>query len=411
MKHFLADFPTIDVLFKEMQDLPIPEYREANCHVHTPYSFSSFADMDDIFRKAANENIAVLGINDFYVTNGYDTFQKGCVANKIFPLFNIEFIGLIKEAQKNGIRINDPDNPGRVYFCGKGLDYPFHPGLFTGITLKNVIKENQNQIRAMVAKVNSLIEKQHPKLKLSYESIKEKYAKDIVNERHIAEAIRILATKHFTDEDERRVFVETIFDGKKSLYMSDSAAAFENEIRSNLLKSGGAAFIEENGKSFPELEKIIKIIVKAGGIPCYPVILDDASGKYTEFESDQKKLLNSLRELNIGCIELITGRNEAKRLKNFVEFFHKNGFVITFGSAHNTMEMAPLAISARGQIPLDASLKKIAWEGACVIAAHQFLRIDGRQGFAVNDGEIIEKQKQDLARLGQMVIEYFLNYR
>ena len=77
--------------------------------------------METIFRLAKDENIAVLGINDFFVTDGYKAFRKGSVRNKIFPLFNIEFIGLLKEEQKKGIRINDPNNPGRIYFCGKGL--------------------------------------------------------------------------------------------------------------------------------------------------------------------------------------------------------------------------------------------------------------------------------------------------
>lgn len=86
--------------------------------------------MDEIFRMAARENIAALGINDFYITSGYNAFHKGCVENGIFPLFNIEFTGLLEEEQKKGIRINDPNNPGRIYFCGKGLDYPFHTGFF-----------------------------------------------------------------------------------------------------------------------------------------------------------------------------------------------------------------------------------------------------------------------------------------
>jgi len=29
----------------------------------------------------------------------------------IFPLFNIEFISLLKKEQKEGVRINDPNNP------------------------------------------------------------------------------------------------------------------------------------------------------------------------------------------------------------------------------------------------------------------------------------------------------------
>ena len=77
---------------------------------------------------------------------------------------------------------------------------------------------------------------------------------------------------------------------------------------------------------FLELKKIIKIIIDAGGIPCYPVLLDDPSGKCTEFENDNEKLYASLNKLGIECIELIPGRNDHTILKNFVEFFHSKGF-------------------------------------------------------------------------------------
>lgn len=408
MKHFLSDFPSYDVLIKEMNGNSLPEYREVNGHIHTPYSFSAFSDMETIFRMAVNENISVLGINDFYVTDGYDSFHKGCVINRIFPLFNIEFIGLLNEEQEKGIRINDPNNPGRIYFSGKGLDYPFHTGFMLRQQLKSVIKESQLQIKAMIAKLNHLIEKHDPSLRLSYELVKKEYAHDLVRERHLAKALRMLAQKNFSTEEKQLEFIESLYGGKKSKTGISNSAACENEIRSNLLKSGGAAFVEEDEKSFLELKKIIRIIIKAGGIPCYPVLLDDPSGNYTEFESDPERLWSSLKELEIECIELIPGRNDASVLKRFVGFFHAKGFIITFGTEHNTPEMLPLTVTTRGSVPLDDTLKKIAWEGACIIAAHQYLRADGRQGYVMPDGKYSAEQRDELARLGKLVIEYHL---
>jgi hypothetical protein len=58
---------------------------------------------------------------------------------------------------------------------------------------------------------------------------------------------------------------------------------------------------------------------------------------------------------------------------------------------------------------LDESLKKIAWQGTCVIAAHQYLRADGRQGYVLPDGTHSIEQMRDLKNLGQLVIEYFIN--
>lgn len=409
MKNFLSGFPPYDKLVKETRGISFPDYREVNGHIHTPYSFSAFSGMDTIFRMAHEEKITILGINDFYVSDGYNEFHTGCLANKIFPLFNIEFIGLLKEEQEKGIRINDPNNPGRIYFSGKGLDYPFHAGWLQKRKLKRVIRESQSQMKAMIAGLNKLIQTDNPTLSLSYESIRKRYAHDLVRERHLAKAVKDLAIESFPQADEQLNFLEKLYSGKKSRTGLSNPAALENEIRSNLLKSGGAAFVEENEKSFLELKKIIKIIIGAGGIPCYPVLLDDPSGKCTEYENDNEKLNTSLNKLGIECIELIPGRNDPAILKKFVEFFHNKGFIITFGTEHNTPEMIPLTVTARGSVPLDDSLKRIGWEGACVIAAHQYLRADGRQGYVLPDGTHSNKQKRELIILGQLVIEYYLN--
>jgi hypothetical protein len=139
------------------------------------------------------------------------------------------------------------------------------------------------------------------------------------------------------------------------------------------------------------------------------VLLDDPSGKFTEFEADPEQLYLSLRALGIECIELIPGRNDLNILKNFTEFFHSKGFIITFGTEHNSPGMIPLTVTARGAVPLDESLKRIAWEGACIVAAHQYLRADGRQGYVLPDGKHSNDQKQELVSLGRLVIEYFLN--
>ena len=409
MKSFLSDFPPFDALIKEMIGISYPAYREANGHIHTPYSFSAFIGLDTAFKMAVAENIAVLGINDFYVTDGYSVFHEGCLAHKIFPLFNIEFIGLLKEEQKKGIRINDPNNPGRIYFSGKGLDYPFKVGWTQRRQLRKVKRESQVHIKAMITKLNHLIEHEKPALSLSYAAIKKEYAHELVRERHIAKALRELAVSISPAEEVQLHFLENLYGAKKSKTGLSNPAALENEIRSNLLKSGGAAFVEEDENSFLALKNIIKIIIKAGGIPCYPVLLDDPSGRCTEFESDPEKLYDSLKRLGIECIELIPGRNDIAILKNFVEFFYKKGFIITFGTEHNSPEMLPLTVTARGSKPLDESLKKIAWEGACVIAAHQYLRAGGRQGYVLPDGTHHTEQMRELMNLGQLVIEYFIN--
>jgi hypothetical protein len=409
--NFLSLLPSQEELNIILKDILIPEYREANSHIHTPYSFSAFNDLDSVFSMAGSENISLLGINDFYVTDGYPSFYKGCISNGIFPLFNIEFIGLMREEQKNGIRINDPNNPGRIYFCGKGLDYPFHLSIDKYKELNSVKAETQNQLRAMVSKLNALISASNPSLKLDFDDIKKRYAHDLVRERHLAKAVRYLASENYVSPGSQLHFIESLYGGKKSKTGISDPASLENEIRSTLLKSGGAAFVEEDDRSFFDLKKIIDIINDAGGIPCYPVLLDDPSGKFTEFENDPEKLFTSLTNLGVACIELIPGRNDYSILKNFVEFFDKKGFIITFGTEHNTPEMIPLTVTARGNNPLDRSLKKIAWRGASVIAAHQYLRANNKPGYLGQNKLAGSDEKREFELLGQQVIEYYLNNR
>jgi len=408
-KYFLDDFPSLEELKKQFNKNNLPGFREANAHIHTPYSFSAFPDMATIFRLAKDEGIAVLGINDFFVADGYKAFNSGSLQNRVFPLFNIEFIGLLREEQKKSIRINDPNNPGRIYFCGKGLDYPFDPGFFQNLRLKSVIRESQNQMKAMISKLNKLIEPVNPSITLSYENIKTRYAHGLVRERHLAKAVRTAAAEAYSEQEEQIRFLERIYGGKKSKAAAGNVVQLENEIRSNLLKSGGAAFVEENEDSFLELNKIIRIIIKAGGIPCYPVLLDDPSGNYTEFENDKEKLLKSLSALKIGCIELIPCRNNLAVLRDFVMFFHEKNFLVTFGTEHNTPEMVPLTVTARGSEKLDDEMKRIAWESVCVIAAHQYLRAKGMQGYVLPDASPSVDQKRELALLGKLVIEFFLS--
>ena len=408
-KNLLSGFPPYEELIKRMNGTRVPAFREANGHIHTPYSFSAFDRLETALYMAEEEEIAVLGINDFLVTDGYEAFHSSCIRHNVFPLFNIEFICLLKKEQKDGIRINDPNNPGRVYISGKGMDYPFRAKKLYRWQLRRIRRMSQKQMRLMTVKLNELTASINPSYTITYNGVKERFAENLVRERHLAKAIRHLAIENFTSEEDQKRFIESLYGGKETKVVMADPAALENEIRSNLLKAGGAAYVEENKNSFPDLKKILRLIVNAGGIPCYPVLLDDPAGKYTEFEKDPEKLSSALSSLGIGCIELIPGRNSLSHLRDFVEFFHNRDFVIIFGTEHNTPEMIPLTVSARGSVPLDDSLKRIAWEGVCVIAAHQYLRAQHRQGYVLTDGTISRDQKNELFKLGQMVIEYFLN--
>ncbi len=172
--NFLSAFPDSETLLKMEPDGKIPQ---VNGHVHTPYSFSAFENIGQIFEMARQENIVAVGINDFFVSDGYEPFCNAALKSNVFPLFNIEFISLLKTEQQQGIRINDPNNPGRCYFSGKGLDYPFSIEKRLAEKLGKIVDQSQEQVKAMIEKCNLWFASINSGIRLNYPDIREKFAR------------------------------------------------------------------------------------------------------------------------------------------------------------------------------------------------------------------------------------------
>ncbi len=410
MENLLSEFPHRKALEQWFRENGTGSIRDVNAHIHSPYSFSAFNDLRQAFEMARNEGVRVLGINDFNTTEGYAEFNSLSSEYRIFPLFNIEFMGLMKEEQQKGIRINDPNNPGRIYFSGKGLDFPVNIQAEEAEKLHGVVEKSHLQVRAMIGKLNRYLEGIDGGLKLDFKEVQRYYAKNMVRERHIALALRVMIFERFETPAERTGFLKQLYGNHDPAADINNNAEVENEIRGRLLKSGGVAFVEEDPGAFLDMEEIISIITGAGGIPCYPVLLDDPRGQFTEFEADMQSLCGKLRSLNVSCIELIPGRNDHGILKRFVKYFTGMGFVVLLGTEHNTPSLEPMKVSARGGVPIDDELSLAAYNGACVIAAHQYLRVKGDgtgyspKGEAGKDKDL----KAGLEELGKAVIERYL---
>ena len=384
------------------------EIPNVNGHIHTPHSFSAFSEIEQAFQLAKSEKVSVLGINDFYTTDGYNEFAALAAKHKIFPLFNIEFMALQSDLQKSGVRVNDPNNPGRTYFSGKGLRQPVKMSRFSAQKIQNLIAESNRQTYEMVNKINAYFSKNQIDIQFDPRELQAKIAKGIFRERHIAQAIRMEVFEKETSDLERAVLLNKIFDGQEIKSAIDDEVGLENEIRGNLLKAGGAAFVPEDPKAFLSLDEVWNLIIDAGGIPCYPVLLDFGNENFTDYEEDKEKLLMTLKSKNVYSIELIPGRNKFHILKEFVKYFHENDFVITFGTEHNTPKLDPLKISAGGGMDLDDELKQINYEGAAVIAAHQYLMAKGKEGYLKN-GVAKAREKEAFVTLGKAVIAKFLS--
>ncbi len=407
-RSIFSTFPNADELLNQYRAKNDKSVPHINGHIHTPHSFSAFNSIEQAFQLAKAENISVLGINDFYTTDGYDEFAALAVKHKVFPLFNIEFMALQSHLQKAGVRVNDPSNPGRTYFSGKGLRQPASMSNASFEKIKNLQLESNRQTYEMVDKLNDFMAEIRVGIIFDAKALQRRLAKNLFRERHIAQAVRIGVFSFYDEEIDRKRILQKIFSGKEVKSPLDNFAALENEIRGNLLKAGGTAFVPEDPKAFLSLDEVIGLIVDAGGIPCYPVLLDDPKGVCTDYEADKEKLLHELVKNDVYSIELIPGRNDFHILKDFVTYFHRNGFIITFGSEHNTPQLDPMKITCRGGVELDEELKQICYEGTAVIAAHQYLVANGKEGYLSGRKAKIG-EKEYFVELGKAVINKFIS--
>ena len=112
--------------------------------------------------------------------------------------------------------------------------------------------------------------------------------------------------------------------------------------------------------------------------------------------------------MGVHAVEFIPGRNDCHQLAEYVEYLYNRGFLVMFGTEHNTPEMIPLKVSCRNRIPLSESLKKISWESSCIVAAHQYLTARDKTGYCSSHGTCHLADRDYYMELGDAVINYFL---
>jgi len=406
---FWSRFPGRDELLTWYKKNGNDTVFSVNAHLHTPYSFSAFRDISQALDMGVKEGVKVMGINDFYSTDGYAEWASEAAARGIFPLFNIEYISLNKADQLAGLKVNDPGNPGRTYLSGKGLSFPPKMDGPFASALASVRNESNHHVAGMCSKLNNLLTAVDAGFLLDFEQIRSSMTKGMVRERHLAKALRQAVELHFASGEAKNAFYQKLFGGKPLVSSLDAPAAIENELRNNLLKAGGPAFIPEPAAAFLESDMVCKMILNQGGIPTYPFLADDNNGNFTPFEGSKEQAAKTLKERNIWSVEFITTRNSLEILEEYVQFFHNEGFVVTLGSEHNTPAMEPIKLFARKKTDLSPVLKKINYQGACLVAAHQYLNATEGVGYLDQNGKPFLDKRDQLVTLGKALITYIRN--
>jgi hypothetical protein len=381
---------------------PLPN----NAHLHLPPNFSAFTTVQDMIDQAANQNVAVVGVSNYYDYDVYADFTRLARQRHIFPLYGLEIICLVDDLQKQGIKINDPGNPGKFYLCGKGITRYAQMTPEAQRILGIIRRNDSTRMAAVVAKLADVFQKRGVPTGLTESSVI-----DMIVRRHGCPRPRVyLQERHVCQAFQERFF-EIVPAAARAQELSrvlgaplksapDDAVGIQNEIRSHLLKSGKPAYVPE---TFVGFDDACKLIVELGGIPCYPTLADGAN-PICAFETPIESLIDHIKQRNIGFAEFIPIRNSPAVLSQYVKAMRKAGLVLTAGTEHNTLDQMPIEPTCLKGQPIPDDIKAIFWEGACVVAAHQFLTQNGQPGFTNRCGE---DRIAALYRLGAGVIHHY----
>jgi hypothetical protein len=78
-------------------------------------------------------------------------------------------------------------------------------------------------------------------------------------------------------------------------------------------------------------------------------------------------------------------------MKEYALYFHQKGFCVTFGTGCNTFEYGSFVPVCRGNQAFDDELKKLSYQGACIVASNQEMHRRGLNGFVDEYGERVVK--------------------
>ena len=373
----------------------------ANSHIHLPPNFSAFDTVKQAVQLASKQHVQIVGLSNYYDYAVYEEFGRLARQSGIFPLFGLEIIAMQDDLRNQGVRVNDPANPGKTYICGKGIT-KFNPMTPRAKKLIQTIRDNDNKrMTEMTKKLADVFALHGVNTGLDDKTIIARVAKRhgcnpktvYLQERHLAQAFQEV----FFDKigAARRIEkLESIL-AVKLKNASDDVVGIQGQIRSCLMKSGKSCFAPEAYLTLPQAKELVG---QMGGIVCYPVLADGAS-PICEFETPVGKLIEHLKAENVEMVELVPIRNKLDVLRRYVAAIRKAGLAVVAGTEHNTLDVIPIEPMCLADVPIPDDLKEIFVEGAYVAAAHQYLTLTGQCGFVDTSGNPNPRYKDAKSRI------------
>ncbi|MFN8472589.1 MAG: hypothetical protein U0822_10395 [Anaerolineae bacterium] len=296
---------------KREGDLPVaPETDVVNMHCHSFFSFNAYGYSPSYLAwLAKRDGFRAIGMVDFDVLDGVDELFAACDMLGVRGTAALETRAYVAEFATRDI--NSPGEPGVLYHMGIGFTSGAVP-IGAALALTDLRTRAAQRNRELVARVNAYLD-----------PVVLDYDRDVIpltpsgnaTERHIIQAY-VQAAERVTDNPAAFWASRLDMPVDRLAELMCDGPAFQNLIRSRLMKRGGVGYVQPGPSTFPMLDTVQKLILEAGALPCYAFLDGTSAG-----EQAMGELLDLLVGKGTVAVNIIPDRNwniadpEIKRVK------------------------------------------------------------------------------------------------
>jgi len=288
-------------LLKRQPQRPVAPAEVANLHCHTFFSFNAYGHSPTSLAWLGRQRgYKLMGIVDFDVLDGVDEFLDACALTEVCGSAGIETRTYLPEFAEH--EMNSPGEPGVLYHMGVG----FTTGDVTpaaAAIIRELREQSTQRNLGLIERVNTYLD-----------PVKVDYAADVLpltpngnaTERHIVTAYIAVAERVYPDAGDRAAFWAARLDAPlpKVESLMQNLPAFQNQIRSRLMKKGGVGYVQPGHDTFPPVDKLHGLILACGALPCAAWLDGTTSG-----EERMDALLDLLVDKGAVVLNIVPDRN------------------------------------------------------------------------------------------------------
>jgi hypothetical protein len=279
-----------------------PVGSNVNMHMHSFHSYNGYDySPAHVAYLSRMEGLYAAALCDFDVLDGMEEFLAAGEVTGLRSAVHLETRAFVDELAE--LDINSPGEPGVAYVMGAGFAGVPESGTPQARALARFRSQAEARNRELVARINEALP-----------TIAVDYGADVLpltpagnaTERHIIQAYVNMAEELRTEPAQRARFWAPILGRPEQAIASllDDRPAFEEAVRSRLVKRGGLGYEPPTADTFPPAEDFMRWVRHCRAIPMV-AWLDGASAG----ESDPARLLEIMTAQGAAAANIVPERN------------------------------------------------------------------------------------------------------